>query len=75
MQNKGAKITVGGILTFMAFLAALQPYLDLKAQVKTNTEEIKTLKEISKLDHDIIIKMSTQIDYIEKATKRNARPD
>lgn len=65
-MTKGFKITLSGIVSLIVILGGLQPYLNLKAASENQAKELYTLKLKSEIDHDIIIKMSTDIQYIKE---------
>lgn len=72
-MTKGFKVTLSGIVAIIGIIGALQPYLNLKAASENQAQDIKTLKLKAEVDHDIIIKMSSDIQYIKEGMQEFRR--
>lgn len=71
--SKGFKVTIGGVSALIGIIVGLQPYLSLKTIAENHASEIKQLKVKADVDHDLIIKMSTDIQYIKESMQEFRR--
>lgn len=69
--TKGFKITMGGIASFVAVVIAIQPYMNLKAAQENLQNEVRAIKVKTDLDHDLIIKMSSDVSWMRLRLENN----
>lgn len=68
--SKGLKITLGGIVSVITIVTFSLPYLELKTQAGNFKKELETLKTRVELDHDLIIRMSSDLSHVRTAVDK-----
>lgn len=65
-SSRSFKWTIGGVATIVGIFIALQPYFSVKDRQEHSSEEMKVMKKEAREDHDLLIKVSTEMVGIKE---------
>lgn len=66
LNSRGFKLTLGSLATVVGLLMVATPYLNVVARQDSQAAEIKELKTIQTVDHDTLIRMSSDLHYVKE---------
>jgi hypothetical protein len=69
IPSKAFKVTVGSVSAVVGIAVALVPYVNLVQRVDAHDTEIKSMRTKAESDHDLTIKMSSDITYIKETVQ------